>query len=132
MTTQYFLNIVAGNVYSTDTGTALPTQYFIGLSTTAPTITGTNVSEPAGSGYSRVKLTNLSKPSGGVVTNTASVDFPESTASWGTVTHFVIYDALTGGNLLQYGQLSTPRSIEPATIMSIPINYLNLSVQNLV
>lgn len=130
MTTQYFLNIVAGNVYGTDTGITLPTQYYIGLSTTAPTVTGTNVSEPSGAGYSRVELTTLGKPSGGVVTNTASVDFPESTASWGTVTYFVIYDALTGGNLLQYGQLSTPRSIEPATIMSIPTNYLNLSVQN--
>ena len=130
MTTQYFLNIVAGNVYGTETGTALPARYFIGLSTTAPTVTGTNVSEPSGAGYSRVELTTLGKPSGGVVTNTASVDFPESTASWGTVTYFVIYDALTGGNLLQYGQLSTPRSIEPATIMSIPTNYLNLSVQN--
>ena len=130
MTTQYFLSIVAGNVYGTETGVALPTQYFIGLSTTAPTVTGTNVSEPSGAGYSRVELTTLGKPSGGVVTNTASVDFPESTASWGTVTYFVIYDALTGGNLLQYGQLSTPRSIEPATIMSIPTNYLNLSVQN--
>lgn len=130
MTTQYFLNVVAGNVYATDVATALPTQYYIGLSTTAPTITGTNVSEPSGAGYSRVELTKLSKPSGGVVTNTESIDFHESTASWGTVTHFVIYDALTGGNLLQYGQLSTPRSIEPATIMSIPANYLNLSVQN--
>lgn len=130
MTTQYFLNIVAGNVYGTDVATTMPTHYFIGLSTTAPTITGTNVSEPSGSGYARVELTTLSKPSGGVVTNTAAIDFHESTASWGTVTHFVIYDALTGGNLLQYGQLSTPRSIEPATIMSIPVNYLNLSVQN--
>lgn len=130
MTTQYFLNIVAGNVYNTETGTALPTQYFIGLSTTAPNINGTNVTEPTGSGYARMELTNLSAPSGGVVTNTASIDFPESTASWGTTTHFVIYDALTNGNLLQYGPLSTPRSIEPATIMSIPANYLNLSVQN--
>lgn len=130
MTTQYFLNVVAGNVYGSDKAVALPTQYFIGLSTTAPTITGTNVNEPSGAGYSRVELTTLGKPSGGVVTNTVSVDFPESTASWGTVTHFVIYDALTNGNLLQYGQLSTPRSIEPATIMSIPVSYLNLSVQN--
>jgi len=130
MTTQYFLNVVAGNVYGTDTGTALPTQYYIGLSTTAPTVTGMNVNEPSGAGYSRVALASLGKPSGGVVTNTLSIDFPESTASWGTVTYFVIYDALTGGNLLQYGQLSTPRSIEPATIMSIPTNYLNLSVQN--
>lgn len=130
MTTQYFLNVVAGNIYNTDTAVDIPAKYFIGLSTTAPNVTGTNVTEPSGGGYSRVELKTLSKPSGGVVTNTASVDFPESTESWGIVTHFVIFDALTGGNLLQYGQLSTPRTIEPETIMSIPVNYLNLSVQN--
>ncbi len=130
MTTTYFLNVVAGNAYGSDTTTSLPVKYYIGLSTTAPNINGTNVTEPAGSGYTRLELNSLGAPSGGVVTNTKSIDFPESTASWGTITHFVIYDALTNGNLLQYGQLSTPRSIEPATIMSIPANYLNLSVQN--
>lgn len=130
MTTTYFLNVVAGNVYGSGITTPLPAKYYIGLSTTAPNINGTNVTEPAGSGYARMELNNLSTPSGGVVTNTVSIDFPESTASWGTATHFVIYDALVNGNLLQYGPLSTPRSIEPATIMSIPANYLNLSVQN--
>jgi hypothetical protein len=130
MTTTYFLNVVAGNVYGSGTLTPLPSKYYIGLSTTAPNINGTNVTEPSGSGYTRMELTSLGAPSSGVVTNTAAIDFPESTASWGTATHFVIYDALTNGNLLQYGPLSTPRSIEPATIMSIPANYLNLSMQN--
>ena len=47
-------------------------------------------------------------------------------------THFVIYDSPTvdSGNLLMYGELSTPRSVETATIMTIKEGYLKLSAQN--
>lgn len=133
MNTTYFLNLVSGNVFQTKTNPAIPAKYYIGLSTTTPTISGTNVTEPAaGAGYARVELDSLSTPSGGVVTNDQAINFNESTASWGTITHFVIYDSDTvgGGNLLMYGALSSPRSVEPATIMTIKQGYLNLSVQN--
>lgn len=131
MNTTHFLNRVAGNIFRTQTDPAIPTEYYIGLSTTEPTMSGTNVSEPAASaGYSRVLLENLSAPTNGVVTNTANINFEESTSSWGTVTHFVIYDAEINGNLLMYGALSTPRVVEAATVMTIRQDYLRLSVQN--
>lgn len=131
MNTTYFLNAVAGNLFQTKTSPALPTQYYIGLSSTAPNIDGTNVGEPSSNaGYARVELTSLGEPTDGVVTNELAINFNESTASWGTITHFVIYDAATDGNLLMYGALSTPRSVEAATIMTIKEGYLNLSTQN--
>ena len=67
-----------------------------------------------------------------MVTNDAAINFDESTASWGTITHFVIYDSPTAnsGNLLMYGALTSPRSVETATIMTIKEGYLKLSVQN--
>lgn len=131
MNTTYFLNCVAGNLFGTDTSPAIPTAYYIGLSTTEPTIDGSNVSEPStGAGYGRVLLENLSAPTNGVVTNTANISFEESTANWGTITHFVIYDAASGGNLLMYGALSTPRVVETSTVMTIRQNYLKLSAQN--
>lgn len=131
MNTTHFLNRVAGNLFRTETSPAIPTEYYIGLSTTEPTATGTNVSEPSTSaGYGRVLLENLSTPTNGVVTNTANINFEESTSSWGTITHFVIYDAEIGGNLLMYGALSTPRVVEAATVMTIRQDYLRLSAQN--
>lgn len=131
MNTTHFLNRVAGNLFRTETSPAIPTEYYIGLSTTEPTMAGTNVSEPSVSaGYGRVLLENLSAPTNGVVTNTANINFEESTASWGTVTHFVIYDAEIDGNLLMYGALSTPRVVEAATVMTIRQDYLRLSAQN--
>lgn len=130
MNTTYFLNCVAGNLFKTKTSPALPTGYYIGLSTTAPAVGGSGVTEPTGKGYKRIQLTGLSAPTDGVITNTTNIDFDESTGSWGTVTHFVIYDSLTGGNLLMYGELSTPRVIENATIMTIKNGFLKLSVNN--
>jgi len=133
MNTTYFLDCVAGNVFATKDAPALPAEYFLGLSSTCPNLDGTMVSEPStAAGYLRVKLDSLSEPTSGVVTNTASIDFEESTASWGTITHFVIFDSenVGEGNLLMFGELTTPRSVEAATIMTIKQGYLNLSVQN--
>ena len=131
MNTTYFLDVVAGNVLRTKTNPGIPTRLYLGLSSTEPTIGGTNVTEPgAGTGYSRVELTNLSEPSSGVVTNEASIDFDESTSAWGTMTHYVVFDAATGGNLLMYGRLSTSRTVEAATSMTIKTGSLNISVIN--
>ena len=133
MNTNYFLDCVAGNVFQTKISPAIPTEYFLGLSTTAPNLEGGGVSEPAvEAGYARVKLTSLSEPEDGVVTNTQTIDFAESTGDWGTVTYFVVYDAAEAntGNLLMYGELTTPRTVETATILSIKAGYLELSVLN--
>lgn len=130
MNTTYFLNLVAGNILGTKKTPAIPSAYYIGLSSTAPNIDGTGVTEPVGGGYQRVELTSLGEPVSGVVTNQLAVDFEESTAEWGTMTHFVIYDAADGGNLLIYGPLSASRKVETATIMTIKKGALNLSVIN--
>lgn len=133
MNTNYFLNCVAGNLFHTKTTPAIPEQYYIGLSTTAPAIDGTGTNEPStDAGYKRLLLTNLGEPTDGLITNQNDINFDESTANWGTITHYVIYDSPTAGdgNLLMYGELSTPRSVETATIMTIKAGYLKLLAQN--
>ena len=129
MNTTYFLNQVMGNLFKTKETPALPSEYYIGLSSTAPNISGGNVTEPlSNSGYKRVKLENLSEPTDGVITNEQAISFDESTANWGTMSHFVIYDALEAGNLLMYDTLSTPRNVEAATIVTIKANSLTLTL----
>lgn len=131
MNTTYFLNQVMGNLFKTKETPALPSEYYIGLSSTAPNINGGNVTEPlSNSGYKRVKLENLSEPADGVITNEQAISFDESTANWGTMSHFVIYDALEAGNLLMYDTLSTPRNVEAATIVTIKANSLTLTLSN--
>lgn len=131
MNTNYFIDLVAGNLYGTKKTPAIPGSFYLGLSTSAPSATGSNVTEPHGNGYTRIKLTNLSTPSSGVVKNSIALDFPESTGSWGRITHFVIYDAASAGNLLSYGALAQPKTIDADTTMTIKPGALKLSVQNI-
>lgn len=131
MTTTYFLNNIMGNVFGTKLTPILPMNYYIGLSTTAPKIDGTGCIEPSSSaGYSRIKLEKLSEPENGVISNRESISFGESSDSWGTITHFVIYDAQTGGNLLMYDALTSPRSVEEATVVTIKNGSLLLTLAN--
>lgn len=132
MNTIYFLNQIMGNVFKTKTSPALPSGFYLGLSTTAPTPEGACTEpEAAGTGYSRVNITSLlDVPADGVVKNKSLISFPESTADWGTATHYVVYDASVGGNLLFYGELGNSRAIEANTIVTIKPNELTITLSN--
>lgn len=69
--------------------------------------TGTEVS---GNGYQRQPVT-FSAASNRQIVNSNQVEFPEATGPWGTITHFGLRDAQTGGNLLFYGALTAPVTI---------------------
>jgi len=131
MNTTYFLNLASGNLFGTKTNPPIPTKYYVGLSTTTPNLDGSGVTEPDSTGaYKRIQLTSLSEPTNGAVTNTSSISFDESTSDWGIVTHYVIYDSATNGNLLMFGAFSKPRSIETSTVMTIKEGYLKLKALN--
>lgn len=131
MNTTYFLNLVAGHVYRSKTDPALPEKLYVGLSSTEPSLDGNGASEPPESaGYARVELVSMSEPVDGAVSNTQPIDFPESTEDWGVMTHFVVYDAPTGGNLLVYNPLDKTRTVESESIMSFKVGSLELSAVN--
>lgn len=131
MTSTYFLNCIMGNVFMTKLSPTLPKKVYLGLSSTAPQVDGTGVSEPlASAGYQRVELTNLGEPVNGVVSNDSEIQFDESSASWGTITHFVLFDSPTDGNLLMFNQLSQSRSVETATIVMVKTGSLKLTLAN--
>lgn len=131
MTSTYFLNCIMGNVFMTKLSPTLPKKVYLGLSSTAPQVDGTGVSEPlASAGYQRVELTNLVEPVNGVVSNDGEIQFDESSASWGTITHFVLFDSPTDGNLLMFNQLSQSRSVETATIVMVKTGSLKLTLAN--
>lgn len=117
MNTTKFLNRAIDDIFES------ATQYWIGLSTTKPAVDGTNVTEPSGSGtgYARVLLANLAPAVGGVKTNTADIPFPESTARWSEspLTHYVVFDNSTGGDLLFYGELVPQRVVEAEGVQLI-------------
>ena len=112
------------------TSWTLPTA-FIGLSTTTPSGTDTNVTEPSGNGYARVATSAATwgAASAGAITNSAVITFPTATAAgWGTVTHVVAYDAASTGNLLWWGVLSSSQAVPAGVTVSIPVGDADSSI----
>lgn len=95
-------------------GNYTPPTIYVALSITVPTDAGGNVTEPSENGYER-KATiaaDWNVAVNGLIDNANDLAFPEATGPWGTVTHFVLYDALTGGNALAWGALGASKTID--------------------
>lgn len=108
MTYEYFLNRSMDEIFDTTKH-----DYYLALSTTAPAANGTGITEPStsGTGYTRMKIANFTDSAKGVVTNAESIIFPETTNAWGVVTHYAVFDALTGGHPLYSDALKNSRPL---------------------
>ena len=103
-----------------------PTTVYLALYTTDPTDadTGTEVS---GGSYARQSIT-MGAPSNGVSTNSAAIEFPQATASWGTVAYIGIRDASSAGNLLYHSPLDTSKTIDTGDIFKIATGSLSVTL----
>jgi hypothetical protein len=103
-----------------------PATVYLGLYTSDPTDadTGTEVS---GGSYARQSIT-FGAPSNGVTSNTAAIEFPQCTSTWGTVTHVGIRDALTTGNLLYHTPLDASKTIATGDIFRVAIGSLSVTL----
>ena len=109
-----------------------PATLYLGLSTTTPTDAGGNITEPSGGSYARVAVTNNTTnwptTTTGEKANGAAVAFPLATASWGTVTHLVIYDAETDGHVLCLAELIPQKAVESGDTLSFPIGSIVITL----
>lgn len=120
---------------------ASPASLYVALFTSAcsDTAGGTEVS---GGGYARVaiarsdsawKSTNgttsgASTGTGGNSTNAGAINFGTTSAPWGTVTHWGLYDATSAGNLWICGTL-TSQSIPSGATVQFNTDALSVTVQ---
>lgn len=112
---------------------ASPTSIEIGLSTTTPNEDGTNFTEPSGLGYARQTPSGsppfaIAAGSGDKMeaSNVAILSFPIATGSWGTLTHFGVFDQL--GNLLIAKPLGSPITIGAGEFLRFPIGELKVTL----
>lgn len=93
-----------------------PGNLYVSLHTSNPLDTGAGT-EVSGGSYARVAhgpsdaTWSAGTATNGTTQNVGAITFPAPTSSWGTVTHFGIWDAISGGNLICYGALTTPKTI---------------------
>lgn len=84
----------------------------VGLFTAAPSDAGGGT-EVTGGSYARkaTVAADWNAASGGSTSNANAITFVTASASWGTVTHFGLFDAATAGNLLRWAALGTSKAV---------------------
>jgi len=115
------------NYLFTTTSVTRPTAWYIALFTSNPAedASGTEVST-SGTAYARQSATFT--VSGNEATNSAAIEFPTATASYGTVTHIGVFDAVSAGNLIAYAALTTSKAIDTGDVLRLPANDLDITM----
>lgn len=127
--TNYVMKNVLDSTFGRTSPPSPPSNLYIALSTTKPLPDGTGFTEPSGGNYARVSITNnLSNIDPATVNDDdiaikalpGPIQFPVATDDWGTITHWGVFDAENGGNLLDYGRLSDPLEVVANDQVIIP------------
>jgi hypothetical protein len=103
-----------------------PSTVYVGLFTSDPTDAGSGT-EVSGGSYAR-KAATFGAPSNGASTISSAIEFDQATGSWGTVTHFGIYDASTSGNLLYHGALTASKAIDTGDVFKFATSALTVTL----
>ena len=104
---------------------ARPTDWYLALYTVAPTDAGGGT-EVSGTAYVRKAATFT--VSGDTASNSAAVEWPTAGGSWGTVVAVGVFDALSGGNLIAYGNLTISKTIDTGDVFRIPAGDLDITL----
>jgi len=95
--------------------------------TTANLEAGTLTDEVSGTGYARQSI-SFGTSTNGTAFNDATVTFPTATGNQGTISHVAIMDAVTGGNVLFYGTVTTAKQILNGDTFQISNGNLSIAL----
>ena len=89
----------------------------------------TNEVSTSGTAYARQAVTFAAASSGTSATN-ATVTFPAATASFGTITCIAVMDSDVegSGNVLFYGEVTTPKAIDSGDTFQVSSGNLTISL----
>ena len=123
------------NRYRGTASPAVPASHFVSLHTGDPGTTGASECANANS-YARVEVSSAAGSwdapatdgSTRCIDNTAAITFPTASGSWGTVTHFGIWDSGTygAGNFIRGGALTASQAVGAGNIPQFAANNLSL------
>lgn len=140
--TNYAENAVIDRMMRAQSTPAFATNWYVALFTSAcsDSAAGTEV---AGNNYGRALLaaslanwagtqsagsTVASSGTGGQTSNNSSITFATPSATWGTVTHWGLYDAVTAGNMWICAPLALSKTINNGDTVSFAAGALTVAV----
>ena len=110
----------------------MPTDVYVALFNGDPLGAGTELEAPPDTDYAREIMADTDwnvaafvSPTG-TIDNATDTDFGIAGAAWGTVDHYAIYDALTGGHMLAGGPLEVSRSVQLNDPVKFPAGELKI------
>jgi hypothetical protein len=114
------------------TAFTMPTVY-VAMSSTTPTLTGTNVTEPSTGGYTRVATSGATwgTAAAGSITNATAITWPAASADYlagANLTYGALYDAITAGNFLGFGVITVAKNVLNGDTASIPIGGITVTI----
>lgn len=104
-----------------------PATVYLGLSTADPLDDGSGLAEPSGNGYARKAIT-LGAAASRQVAQSGAVNFDQATGSWGTISHWALFDAVSGGNMLAHGALNTSKQVVSGNTPSVASGEVTVSI----
>ena len=115
------------NYVFTTTSVTRPTAWYLALFTSDPAedASGTEVST-SGTAYARQSAAFT--VSGNTASNSAAIEFPTATASYGTVSHVGVFTASSGGDLIAYAALSSSKAIDTGDVFRVPSGDLDITL----
>ena len=110
------------------TAFTMPTAY-VALFTAAPSDSGGGT-EVTGNNYARksTAAADWTTASGGAISNANAITFATPSGSWGTVTHFALFDASTAGNMLAWAPLTASQAIGTGNTVSFAVGDLDITL----
>ncbi len=107
----YWENTILDHLFGKSNYT--PPTIYVGLSTADPGDSGAGLNEPSGNGYARVQTeaADWNATVSGLLDNANTITFNSATGNWGTLTHFALFDAVSGGNMLAHGILTDAKTV---------------------
>jgi hypothetical protein len=122
--TTYLENAII-NLVCNNTAYTPPITTYVALYTATPGPSGGGT-EVSGDTYVRQAAT-FSTSTIGSTSNSVDITFPQAGASWGTISYFGLFDAVSSGNLLYYGSLTASKTIASGDQVKFSTGGLSLT-----
>lgn len=103
---------------------------YIGLSTADPLDDASGLAEPTVESYERFETTaaTWSAAVAGKLANAVEIKMERAWEPWGMITHWALFDSLTGGNMLVFGKMKVPWTVFLKDHARFWPNYLSLTL----
>lgn len=125
--TNFGEDLVLDFLFTTGTATR-PTSWYISLYTVAPGEAGGGT-EVSGGSYARTSASfSVSGTAPTTASNSAAVEFAEASASWGTVVAAGVMDALSGGNLIAYADLTVSKAVGTGDVLRFNTGEIDITL----